>query len=305
MNEPERQIPEATRRDIFDELVVGNHNWAGRLSEPDFLARLFDLKSLPSTDSRPQYSTAHSDILQHRVNNYDWEDDWVFYDPRFNLLYCEDEVLLNFLCETIHPVVRPDSSEVETLLTLYNKHLRGAGFELIEKTRSACKPVFSARRLDSLSTPALDAIKCHIDGVNDSYIAQQITRMETAISNDPDLAIGTAKELIETVCKTVLNDRGIAYSKDVKLAKLVRLACESLSLTPENIPNSSKASDTIKGILGNLSSFTQNMAELRNAFGTGHGKEMGTKGLQARHARLAVGAASTLVIFLWETHMGQ
>ena len=45
-------------------------------------------------------------------------------------------------------------------------------------------------------------------------------------------------------------------------------------------------------------------AELRNAYGTGHGKSKSQSGylLEPRHARLAVGAAATLGVFLYETH---
>ena len=49
-------MSEATRRDITDSLMLENVNWAGRLEEPDFLARLFDVKSLPSKDHRPPVS---------------------------------------------------------------------------------------------------------------------------------------------------------------------------------------------------------------------------------------------------------
>ncbi|WP_354328249.1 abortive infection family protein [Variovorax atrisoli] len=41
---------------------------------------------------------------------------------------------------------------------------------------------------------------------------------------------------------------------------------------------------------------------MRNHYGKGHGKAAGAKGLQPRHAKLAVGAASTLAVFLAETH---
>lgn len=37
---------------------------------------------------------------------------------------------------------------------------------------------------------------------------------------------------------------------------------------------------------------SQGVAELRNHYGTGHGKAAGTKGLQPRHAKLAVGGAT-------------
>lgn len=37
---------------------------------------------------------------------------------------------------------------------------------------------------------------------------RQVSRISNSIDNDPDLAIGTAKELLETVCKTILVERG-------------------------------------------------------------------------------------------------
>jgi len=91
------KISVVTRRNIFDGIILSKVNWSGRLEEPDFLSRIFDLSKLPSYDSR--FSNAWGDISQHRIYNYDWDDDWVFSDRRLNLLHCGDEVFLNFLCE--------------------------------------------------------------------------------------------------------------------------------------------------------------------------------------------------------------
>ncbi len=63
-----------------------------------------------------------------------------------------------------------------------------------------------------------------------------------------------------------------------------------------------KAAETIKRLLSNLATITQGVSELRNRYGTGHGKAAGSKVLGPRHAKLAVGAASTLAVFLVETH---
>ena len=114
-------ISQLTRRDIVDAFNVERINWSGRLEEAMFLSRLFNLSSLPSTDHR--FEDASGDIHQHRVNNDDWDDDWVFYDTRFNLLNGDDETFLAFLCETIHPVVRPDPVESERICQLYNNFL--------------------------------------------------------------------------------------------------------------------------------------------------------------------------------------
>lgn len=294
------KISSVTRRDIIDALGAENVAWNGRLEESEFLSRLFDLASLPSTDGR--FKDAAGDIWKHRVVNSDWNEDWVFYDHRFNLLNTDDEVFLRFLCETIHPVVRPDPTEAEKLCQQYNQFLRNDGFELVVKTRLSGKPIFTGRYAGHFPTPGVASVRAILAGTDPSYIAQQITRMEAAVVNDPALAIGTAKELIETVCKTILEARGIAFSKTAELPELVKATAKTLELTPDDVPDKAKAADIIKRLLSNLGSITQGVAELRNQHGTGHGKKAGTKGLGSRHAKLAVGAASTIAVFFIETH---
>jgi hypothetical protein len=126
--------------------------------------------------------------------------------------------------------------------------------------------------------------------------------LEAAVPNDPALAIGTAKELVETCCKTILEARSVSFGRNADLPALTKLAVKALELTPDDIPEKSKAVDTIRRLLSNLATVTQGIAELRNHYGTGHGKAAGAKGLGPRHAKLAVGAASTLAVFLTETH---
>jgi hypothetical protein len=294
------KISQITRRDIVDAISVEAINWSGRMEESEFLSRLFNLSTLPSTDNR--FKDAALDIWQHRINNFDWDDDWVFYDGRFNLMNGDDETFLAFLCETIHPVVRPDPSEAERLCELYNQYLGNDGFQIVEKTRLSGKPVFTGRHVGIGITPALGAAKATLGGTDPGYIAQQITRMEAAVLNDPTLAIGTAKELVETCCKTILDAREIAFSRSADLPELIKLTVKILELAPANIPESRKAADVIKRLLSNLATITNGIAELRNQYGTGHGKTAGSKGLGSRHAKLAVGAASTLAVFLAETH---
>lgn len=76
----------------------------------------------------------------------DWPDDWVFYDPRFKIMHAPDVEFLRFLCETVHPVVRPDQDEARELVDVYNRHLRADGWAIIEGSQISGKPVFSAAR---------------------------------------------------------------------------------------------------------------------------------------------------------------
>lgn len=294
------RISEITRRDIFDALrsIV----WHGRLEETEFLSRVFDLSSLPSYDGR--FQDASGDIWQHRVNNpSDWDDDWIFSDPRFQLSNGDDEIFLRFLCETIHPLVRTDVTEAKQLCQLYNSVLVHDGFEIVEKTRISGRPVFVGRYIGLAKAPGIEVARACLIEADVSYVAQQITRMETAVQSDPSLAIGTAKELVETCCRTILKSRGITPEKSADIPSLVKLTSKELQLTPDDIPDKAKAAETIKRLLSNLATITQGIAELRNQYGTGHGRDAGSaKGLSSRHAKLAVGAASTLAVFMMETH---
>ena len=92
------KITEITRKNIFDFIQAEGIWWSGRMTETDFLSRLFDLEQMESFDSR--FNNAVGDIWQHRINNpNDWEDNWIFGDSRFNLLHCADSIFLNFLSE--------------------------------------------------------------------------------------------------------------------------------------------------------------------------------------------------------------
>lgn len=292
-------ITEITRVAIIDYIMDGLDRWSGRLEEDAFLSRLYPLHQMPSRDRR--FKDAAGDIWQHRVMNpEDWDDDWVFYDSRFELLHGDDATFLRFLCETVHPMVRPDPNGARVVVEGYNKHLRHDGYELAPGPAISGRPVYVARSL--LEVPvSLREIERSEVVANREYLSTQITRMESAIHGDPELAIGTAKEMIETVCKTILDHRSVAYERSWDLPRLMKETAKVTQLTPDGVPDDAPAADTIRKILGSLSSVVAGTAELRNAYGTGHGKGPAQAGLQPRHARLVVGAASTLAMFLFET----
>lgn len=300
-DQPDQSISELTRRNILDVIRIENIPWSGRLSETDFLSRLYNLDGLPSHDNR--FRSAKDDIWQHRERNPDdWPDDWVFADPRFDLIDAPDETFLRFLCEMVHPVVCPGVSSVEHLVTMFNQHLAADGWEIVTKAQISGKPVFAPRRRVLEGSAALGAVKALAYNLNADYLNQQITRMEAAVGSDPELAIGTAKEFVETICKTILCDCGEPVTDNVDLLQLVKQVRRRLDLLPDNIPEKAKGAKTVKRILSNLGSVAQGLAELRGLYGSGHGKNARVHGLQQRHARLTVGAAITLGVFLFETY---
>ena len=135
-----------------------------------------------------------------------------------------------------------------------------------------------------------------------AHITDQIKRIEASIDADPALAIGTAKELVESCFKTILRERNIAYDKE-DLPQLGKKAFASLKLLPDDVPDAAKGAKTIRVLLSNLATVVQGLAEMRSLYGTGHGRDGKARGVSSRHARLAVGAASALVTFAFQTHL--
>jgi abortive infection Abi-like protein len=150
--------------------------------------------------------------------------------------------------------------------------------------------------------PSLDDLKAHAAKFNANYLTEQIRRLEASVENDPALAIGTAKELVETCCKTILAERGKTVSGTPDISTLTKETFRELKLVPESVSDATRGADVIKRLLSNLGTIGNALAELRGLYGTGHGKHGKTSGLSARHAKLAVGAAATLTTFLFETH---
>lgn len=298
-----QNVPTSIRQNIFDGLKIGQVSWSGSLEEADFLSRLYDLTKLPSGDRR--YPDAAGDIYQHRVNNLDWDDDWVYFDNRFNLLHGSAESFLRFLCEIVHPVIRPEVEVARKLVDEFNDQLRMCGWAIAEADLIAGRPRFVARPLSVSGAFALKRGYSAAESLNAEWMRQEMRRAEAAIETDPSLAIGTAKELIETCCKTILTERGVEYSSKALISDLTKLLTRELSLVPEGIPDSSKGVDTIRLLMRNLPQLTQYLDELRNLYGSGHGRDGKRRGLQPRHARLAVGSAAVFVDFIVETHLAR
>ncbi len=133
-----------------------------------------------------------------------------------------------------------------------------------------------------------------------THFHEYIERIKNSIETDPSLAIGSAKELIESTLKTILTEQKVGYNKNDDIPKLLKETQKVLDLVPSDVDEAKKGADIIKVLLSNLGQIPIKITELRNFYGTGHGKEK-RKGLNARHARLAVSSAITICTFLLET----
>ena len=174
-----------------------------------------------------------------------------------------------------------------------------AGTDQYARLYKKCKPVYERiKALKNIPAIGIDNIK---EKFSSEYITIQIDLMVKMQSENPTEAIGKAKELIESCCRTILEQESIEVNKTWDVNKLVDETFKHLRITPNDIPEDLPDAKAMKAILGNLKAIAGNLASLRNNYGSGHGKSASFKGLQERHAKLAIGSSMTLVNFLWDS----
>jgi hypothetical protein len=127
------------------------------------------------------------------------------------------------------------------------------------------------------------------------------TALERRVS-DPDGAITSARTLLETVCKHILDAAQVEYDRTADLPKLHRLTTEMLNLAP-----SQQTEPILKRVLGGCTAVVEGIGAMRNQLGDAHGKGEADVQPEPRHAELAVnlaGAAATFLVDSWEQQRG-
>lgn len=137
------------------------------------------------------------------------------------------------------------------------------------------------------------------------YLSKQIDEMLKLQEENPTLVIGMAKELVESCCKTILDNLNVEWSDKWDLPQLTNATMDELHLLPKYVDENERGADAVKAILGNLLGIVTKIGELRNPFGSGHGKSASFRSLEKRHAELAVGSSITFAQFVWETYLAE
>ena len=163
-----------------------------------------------------------------------------------------------------------------------------------------CKSIMERERVGVLTQAQRSNLEQHFTS---EYMRCAIDMLFRARETNPTEAIGKSKELIESCCKTILEENGESYEKGWSVIELVKATTKCLDITADSINEDQPAGDTIKRILHSLSAIAGGIAELRNPYGSGHGKSDNYQGLSIRHAKLAVGSSVTLVEYLWDAHL--
>jgi AbiJ-like protein len=146
----------------------------------------------------------------------------VFSDSRFELASGPDEVVLEFLAQMVHPVVQPNADRVREIVERLDELLMPDGWMLKEHKQMSGRPVYAPARTGAGTGIAVHFAQAVATRIDTAHISQQLTRMEGAVDSDPELVIGTAKEFVESICKTILDDHHITHDKKDDLSALVK-----------------------------------------------------------------------------------
>ncbi|MGW3060690.1 abortive infection family protein [Streptomyces goshikiensis] len=293
------QLTAVTRQRLLDLLVVEKVWWWGALDEVRFLERLYDLDALEGDGWRRL--TAREDITQHCLNNDDWPPDWVFTDDRFGLNGDSPQPLLRFFAEMLHPVVRRDPIEVQHLVVKINGLLAPDGFELYPTEYISGLPVYTGGSRATFHGARPDwKFESRPLLTDPRVLHEHQERIRASLESDPAAAIASCKELVESLCKIILEQQGVESPPGEDLPPLFKRVTTLLGLNADAVDDHAKASATVVKILRTLTTTVQGLAELRNQLGLGHGRTIPSPAL-ARHARLALNSTVTVTEFVLDT----
>ena len=106
-------------------------------------------------------------------------------------------------------------------------------------------------------------------------IEDQLERLRRA-SDDPALLLGTAKEMLESTAKYVLEVFNVPYSTRTSFDELWHHARDRLDLLPQQVDTSQPGGVQVKAMLGASWTIAKTANEIRNLEGTGHGRTLPT-----------------------------
>jgi hypothetical protein len=135
----------------------------------------------------------------------------------------------------------------------------------------------------------------------DSAIPGLLERMWGNLDDDPEAAISAAKDVLEATAKHVLLERGEHLTGSEKFPALIGRVNDVLNIQVKAVDSNRRGADSIRSVLGALGKIVAGVNELRNEYGTGHGRPKKVSGLGHRHALLAVQSAATWVGFVLAT----
>jgi Abortive infection C-terminus len=159
-------------------------------------------------------------------------------------------------------------------------------------------PLLNILEQDSILSMPSDAENSEVFEATTDYVQRVWRKSLHRRYEDPEAAITSARTLIESVCKHILDEVGEPYDDKAELPKLYKDVAKQLNMAPEQ-----HQEEIFRQILGGCSSVIQGLGSIRNKLSDAHGKGKSFVHPSKRHAALAVNLAGSMAAFMisaWE-----
>ena len=129
---------------------------------------------------------------------------------------------------------------------------------------------------------------------------EQLARLRRNVE-DPGALLGGAKELLESICKFVLEEQMMLPTGKLDFEPLLHLTMERLGLQPQLVDASQPGGKQLRAIYQSAKTTASTINELRNLQGTGHGRTLPT-GISKETGRYVIREATHVAELLLTTH---
>lgn len=120
-------------------------------------------------------------------------------------------------------------------------------------------------------------------------------------TEDAGLLLGTAKELLESVGKFVLEEGNRLPDRRIDFPEVMVLSMEQLGVMPKQVDASTEGGKQIRKVYQAVRTVIDAINELRNDHGTGHGRTLPT-GVSVDAARFMIRQATMVAEMLLAAH---
>lgn len=188
-----------------------------------------------------------------------------------------------------------DEPKLLAVVDYLNKRLHFDGYEL-RRIGQLFKVVALATNSVAAAALKQKAKSLDLDSVHNDF-----ERALSEADSDPADAITAACSTVESVCKCILDEMGKPYPTNKDIKGLVGEVAKHLNLSPGRDDLPKEWEQDIRTILSGLFNVIGGIGSLRTHAGDAHGKGKNPVPADARIARLAIHAASTVSLFYIET----
>lgn len=136
----------------------------------------------------------------------------------------------------------------------------------------------------------------NIGSVDSTFVRENFRKMIERADSDPSGCITSARGLLESTLKYILNQSGIEVEKNPDIGKLLNKVKQVL------FPNFPKETEEIKKIIGSLSLVVDKIKLIRDSYGDAHGHLDGDGSLDSVFAVFIANMSASICSFLIAAH---